>query len=111
MRGQIPTLTITAQASADLLAYHFVTFAGAQATESDVSSATILGVVQADAKAGQDVAVGAIGVLNVKTGDAVSKGDKIVSDAQGLATPSTSDAFGIALHDAVAGGVVQILIR
>ena len=111
MRGQTSILTITCQATAAIKAQHFITFEGAHATATDVSNLTILGVAQADADAGSDLAVGTIGVLNVKTGGAISKGEQIVSDANGLAIPSSSDAFGIALHDAVAGGTVQILIR
>ncbi len=111
MRGQTPILTITCQTSAAVLAQRFITFEGTHATAADVSNLTILGVAQADGAAGSDVAVGTIGVLNVKTGAAISKGDKIVSDADGLAISSPSDAFGTALHDAVAGGTVQILIR
>lgn len=111
MRGQIPILTVTHRATAAIAAEHFITFAGAPAGAADVSGTTILGVVQSDAAAGDDVPVGVLGVLKVKTGAAVTKDSKIVSDASGRAIPSATGAFGVALHDAVAGGTVQILVR
>lgn len=100
----------TINASGTITANRFVTPADAQAT---VQGEQVLGVARTDGATGDDVAVTALGVASVEAGAAITKGDPIITDAQGRAISQTVDTeykAGSALNDvSAAGGFVQVL--
>lgn len=103
-------LTLTQEAVAAVATSQLVGFDGKPAT----AGGRVLGAATYDAKPGDDFAVGAIGVHPVIAGAAITRGQRLMSDASGHAVPVGSDpaaAFGEALADAAPGQKVRTLFR
>ena len=108
-RTYIDTLTLTRRAAGAITDGRFVTISGNQAGADD----QVLGVAMSDAAAGKGFPVLALGTVQMTAGAAISAGDAVISDANGLPVPKGSGAnvIGVALDDAAAGDAVTILIR
>lgn len=101
-------LATTLIATGELVKERFISPKGKQATAGE----SVLGVAVHDAKAGDSVAVEAVGITLVEAGGAIAVGDGVVSDAQGCAVASAQNAIGVALSATTgAGELVKVLLR
>lgn len=82
MSQKIPLLTLTVIAAGAVTAHRFVGYNGAQVA---ASGGKALGVATFDATDGKDLSVDALGTTVVETAGAISVGDEVVSDADGMA--------------------------
>lgn len=102
-----PLLIDSVKTSADLLEHRFVGFDGNYCTEGGKA----LGVVDVSTAKEQYAPVAIFGILLVESGETVTKGDAITSDAEGKAIKAASSAIvnGYALDDGVTGQEIRIL--
>ena len=107
--SSITILPLSGIASAPVVAKQLIGFDDAPAGAGDL----VKGVAQYDAKTGDAFEVGAIGVFDLIAGAAITKGDKIQSDAASKPIPlNGGETFAIALTSAVnPGDVVKVLIK
>lgn len=103
-----PVLTLTLVAAEDLTAHRFVTASGQKATGSVIA----LGVTGADVNSSEPVDVIVEGTAVVEAGGSISKGALVTGDANGKAITATSGTYvyGIALEDASAGDLFEVLL-
>ena len=103
-----PILTLTLTAAEGLAAHRFVTVAGQKAT----GTAIALGVTGTSAGTGEVVDVIVEGTAVVEAGASISKGALVTGDSDGKATTASSGTYvyGIALEDANAGDLFEVLL-
>jgi hypothetical protein len=89
---ETPLQAITVIAAAAITARRFVAYDDALA---GTAGEKVLGVAQTDAESGAAVAVITAGTAIVETGGAFSRGDSLITDAQGRAV-AASGALGVA---------------
>ena len=108
MKTYMPLLPVNQTAAADLDKHRFVGFDGNLCG----ANAKALGVSETDTATGQQCPVIAVGMALVESAGAISAGDKVASDASGLAVAwSTGEYNGWALDEALgAGETIRILL-
>ncbi|MBZ0200787.1 MAG: DUF2190 family protein [Ignavibacteriaceae bacterium] len=109
MKTEQLTLITSITAAADIAKNLFIGFDGALCS----AGAKALGVVNDDSLADEQVPVGTVGIALILSGDAVSSGDAVESDAAGKAvTFSAGEINGYALDDASgADELIRVLLK
>jgi hypothetical protein len=91
MKTEVPGITVSIPAAADLVKNRFIGVDGNYCA----ANAKALGVSQTDTKQGQQCPVVTGGVKLVESGGAVAAGEEVVSDANGKAVAAT--AFSVSV--------------
>lgn len=109
MKTEQLILITSITATADIAKNLFIGFDGALCA----GGAKALGVVNDDSLADEQTPVGAVGIALILSGDAVSSGDAVESDAVGKAVSfSAGEINGYALDDASgANELIRVLLK
>lgn len=108
IKASIDTLVMTRIAAGIVAQNKFVTFADAQAVLND----PVLGIAKLDAALNDALPVIVLGGADMTAGGPISKGDQVVSDANGdpITKGANTAIAGRALNAAAAGERVFILL-